>query len=361
MELEQNMTRVYVGEDVLSLARSRISVVFDNFKNVIVSVSGGKDSTTLYWLAVQEAQKRGRTVNAFFLDQEAEFQSSIDLMEQMMAHPVVKPLWYQVPLQMTNATSYEHPILDSWAEGAEWMRPKHFLAIHHIEEDYPKRFYRFFYWLESRMRDTAFLIGLRTEESLNRLRAVMQNPGWNSVLWSTRTRGQGTYRFYPIYDWSQSDVWKFISDNNLPYNRIYDKMLMAKKDSYKTMRVSNLIHEKSFRCLSDLQEYEPETFDKLVRRVPGVHVASVYAREEGVFDGNKLPRAFKTWLDYRNHLLETSPIMHKDKFTSMFDKQPKEEEMYRRQVRQLLLNDHENNLGIKPVRKKSIPDWWDIL
>ena len=31
----------------------------------------------------------------------------------------------------------------------------------------------------------------------------------------------------------------------------------------RTMRVSNLVHEKAFRCLTDLQELEPETYNKL--------------------------------------------------------------------------------------------------
>jgi hypothetical protein len=56
----------------------------------------------------------------------------------------------------------------------------------------------------------------------------------------------------------------------------------------------------------------------------------------------------------------------KDSFIKRFSSQPNNEEMYRRQVRQVLLNDHENNLKVESnldlgkkeaVRKK----WWSKL
>jgi predicted phosphoadenosine phosphosulfate sulfurtransferase len=359
------LKRVYIAEDVLSQARKRISLVFDNFEEIIVSVSSGKDSTVLYWLVVQEAQKRNRNVKVFFLDQEAEYSSSVSLMEYMMLHESVIPLWYQVPLDMTNATSYDECLFHAWGEGESWIRDKNKIAIKSIEGKYPNRFYSFFQWMEKNNPNTAFFIGLRAEESLNRLRAVIKNPGWGNIRWSTKTKGKNTFRFYPLYDWSVGDIWKFIADNNLPYNSIYDKMYQSNKNFYKTMRVSNLIHEKSFKCLGDLQLYEPETFDKLVGRVSGIHVASIYVKEDSVFETNKLPAQFTTWGAFREHLLETSPTNKKQKFLERFNKQPQEEQMYRKQVRQLLLNDYENNLDVcstkKDKKKTDLMKWWDVL
>ena len=42
----------YLDKDVLTAARERISYIFDNFEKIIVSVSGGKDSTVLCHLAL---------------------------------------------------------------------------------------------------------------------------------------------------------------------------------------------------------------------------------------------------------------------------------------------------------------------
>jgi len=357
--------RVYIEENVLHQTQKRISLIFDNFENIIVSVSSGKDSSVLYWLAIKEAEKRNRKIKVFFLDQEAEYSSSIDLISRIMRHDCVIPLWYQVALNMTNSTSYNDCIFHAWGKGEKWIRDKDPLAIQSIEENYPNRFYSFFKWMEKNNPNTAFFIGLRAEESLNRLRAVIKNPGWGTIKWSTKTLGDNTFRFYPLYDWSVGDIWKYLSDNNLPYNAIYDKMYSSNKNFYKSMRVSNLIHEKSFKCLSDLQIYEPDIFNKLVGRISGIHVASIYAREDSIFNTYKLPDKFKTWYEYREYLLCTSPMKKRDKFITRFDTQPKDEKAYRRQVRQLLLNDYENNLEVnfknKNKNNEELKRFHDIL
>src|SRR4030042_2258871 len=127
--MSPELKRVYISEDVLDQARKRVSLVFDNFENVIVSISSGKDSTALYWLVVKEAQRRNRKINVFFLDQEAEFSSSIRLIEHMMNHESVIPLWYQVALDMTNATSYNDCMFHAWGENEAWIRNKSEVAI----------------------------------------------------------------------------------------------------------------------------------------------------------------------------------------------------------------------------------------
>jgi predicted phosphoadenosine phosphosulfate sulfurtransferase len=363
MEHGSKISKIFLKESVLEKSCERISLVFDNFKDIIVSVSSGKDSTVLYWLLLYEAIKRNRKIGVFFLDQEAEYKSSVDIMGKMMAHPLIIPLWYQVPLRMTNATSYENDMLNSWGVGESWIREKHPLAIHEINEPYPDRFYGFVEWFEKRHENTAFFIGLRAEESLDRQRAVI-NPGWQGIRWCKKAKGRESFKFYPLYDWSMGDIWKFIYDNKLPYNIIYDKMYHSGKNYYKKMRVSNLIHEKSFKGLADLQIYEPDTFNKLIKRLPGVHVASIYAQEKSVFNVDELPKKFDTWLDFRDYLLKTCPLKNKDKFVNRFNNQPKDEEMYRRQVRQILLNDYENNLAVRTTNKSKNLDfekWWNIL
>ena len=362
--MKEKLSRIYTSENVLCAAQKRIALIFDEFEKIIVSISSGKDSTVLFWLALNEAIKRNRKIRAFFLDQEAEYESSIELMELMMSQPLVEPLWYQIPLRLTNATSYSNSMFYCWEEDKEWLRSKHPLAIHSIIEKYPDRFYSFFNWMEKKNPDTAFLIGLRAEEGINRLKAVMLYPGCGAIRWSTRTKGKNTFRFYPIYDWGVSDIWKFIYDNGVPYNSVYDRMYHSNKNYYKTMRVSNLIHEKSFKCLGDLQIYEPEMFDRLIKRMPGVHIASIYSKEKTVFSTDELPKGFDSWHNYKDFLLKTTPLEHKVRFEKRFSKQPKNEDMARKQVRQILINDYENNLKIKIVKRDKnelYEKWWKEL
>jgi predicted phosphoadenosine phosphosulfate sulfurtransferase len=351
------------NKNVLEAARERIAVLFDNFETINVSVSSGKDSTVLYWLALQEAIKRNRKITVFFQDQEAEYQSSIDIMKILMKHPNVISAWYQVPIYLTNATSYSDYFLYAWGPGEKWMREKDPIAIHSINEEYPKRFYGFFDWYESKNTEAAYLVGLRADESLTRFRAVTKHPGWNELNWSS---GKNPSKFYPIYDWTVYDVWKFIYDYNLPYNKIYDLMFMANYTIYNRMRVSNLIHEKSFKCLTDLPKFEPDTFNKLSKRIAGISTAARYASEKLVFDNKTLPKHYKTWKDFRDFLLLNIPEeKHRQKFENRFSKQEPTERTYKNQVGQLLINDYENSRSYDTKRaektKKLKEKWNEIL
>ncbi len=350
------MGKLYLKENVLTAARNRIATIFDRFEHIHVSISAGKDSTALFHLCLQEAVRRNQKIYAFFLDQEAEYEATIVLMRQIMNHPNIIPMWYQVPIEMTNATSFVDDMLYAWGEGQSWMRPKEPNSIHAIGDKYPPRFYPFFEWFEkTRPDNSAFFVGIRAEESLNRFRAIAKNPGVDEIMWSTKSKNKTSFRFYPIYDWGMGDIWKFIDEEKLPYNQIYDKMYQRNNSFYHTMRVSNLIHEKSFTCLTDLQELEPDTFEKIIKRIKGTHVASIYAKENYIFSANKLPEKFAAWLEYRNFLIETIPEKHRKRFVDRFANQVGDEYTYRQQCKQLLINDWENNISI--TKKKDVKIW----
>jgi predicted phosphoadenosine phosphosulfate sulfurtransferase len=290
-------------ENVLVSTQKRIALLFDKYDNIQLAFSGGKDSTVLFHLVNAEAIKRNRKFILYFQDQEAEYQGTIDFLEWAMSQPNVIPQWYQVPIFMTNAASHEQLFLWAWGDGEEWVREKHPLAIHKIENKYPKRFYKFNLWVAQQNRknfDGKFvsIIGLRAEESPDR-RFVMF--GEDSDLFWLRRKTEPN-KAYPIIDWSYTDVWKYLVENNLPYNKVYDKMYML-GGNLRYFRVSNLVHEKAFRCLTDLQELEPETYDKLERRLKGVHTAAMYGKENLMYSIKELPNQFKSWKEYKDFLL----------------------------------------------------------
>ena len=78
------LKQVYMPETVEAAAQRRIAYIFDEFENIIVSISGGKDSTVLCWLALQEARKRNRKIGIFFLDEEVVYQSTIEQVTWLM-------------------------------------------------------------------------------------------------------------------------------------------------------------------------------------------------------------------------------------------------------------------------------------
>lgn len=335
-------------ENVLDAVRKRISYLFDHYDNISLSFSGGKDSTALFHLVNAEAIKRDRKFILYFQDQEAEYQGTIDFVEWAMTQPNVIPLWYQVPIFMTNAASQQQLFLWAWGEGEEWIREKHPIAIHSIETMYPKRFHKFNLWVGQNLKklkgSSVSIIGLRAEESPDR-RFVMF--GEDSDLFWLR-RKNTPHKAYPIIDWRYTDVWKYLIENNLKYNKVYDKMYML-GGNLKFFRVSNLVHEKAFRCLTDLQELEPETYDKLEKRLHGVHTAAIYGKENLVYSIKSLPENFKTWKEYKDFLLSS---IHPD-LKRIFDYQwlrlqhIDDEDCFKYMVKRILLCDWEGNITSK--------------
>ena len=285
------LKQVYINKTVLDSARERMTYIFDEFENIIVSVSGGKDSTVLAHLALTEAHRRGRKVGMFFLDEEVVYDSTIQQIEYLMGmYPEnTVRLWLQIEFRLTNAASLTESQLVCWEKGKHkiWMRKKRADTIQHkpwaIERETVRdrnKGFGFYDALDNFQRsreNTAFLVGLRATESPNRWRAVSKNPGYKGVFWCTRM-SRGSVSFYPLYDWNFHDIWKYIYDNQLKYSKIYDYM-HKKGMGLQEIRVSSLIHEKSFKALVELPEFEPKTYDRLLKRVKGISIGNLYGKD----------------------------------------------------------------------------------
>lgn len=370
------LRQVYINKDVLTAAKERISYIFDEFENVCVSISGGKDSTTLAHLTLTEAHKRNRKVGIFFLDEEVVYDSTIKQVKYIMnLYPenTIK-LWYQIPFHLTNATSLKDTQFIPWEPGKAkvWMRHKEPDSIQH--KPWPKEketvrdknkglgFYDVIENFENSRGNTAFLVGLRATESPNRWRAVSKNPS-HGMFYATGLK-HGNVSAYPLYDWNFHDIWKYIYDNKLHYSKIYDYMY-KKGMGLQEIRVSSLIHEKSFKALVELPEFEPETYNRLLKRAKGIQAGHIYGKNNEILRARKLPKNFKSWKEYRDFLMETYP--DKDKkwiFEKRFKNHLNNNYVARQQCRQLILNDYENNLPIdnKPdPREETIRKWRELL
>jgi len=363
------LVQVYDSDkNVLDAARERIAFIFDHFDDVKVSISGGKDSTVLAHLMLTEAKERNCKIGLFFLDEEVMYQSSVDqisyLMEEVAPDNVI-PLWLQVEFNLTNATSYSESHLIAWEAGRHkiWMRPKKSYAIKHYPWNVDDQiilnrkigldFYAVIANFQACYSNNAIVVGLRATESMNRWRAVAKNPvsvGKESIYWATRD-GENV-AFYPIYDWNFHDVWKYIDERKIKYSKIYDYQF-RKGMSINEMRVSSLIHEKSFKSIVELPEFEPETYNRLVKRVGGIEIAQETGKDAKLFRCRKLPKNFNSWKKYRDFLLETYPGEKKRNiFVKRFSRHLDNEWVARQQCRQLILCDVENNI---PVENKPDP------
>lgn len=349
-------------KSVLDAARERMEFIFDNFEQIIVSVSGGKDSTCLASLALSEAKRRGRKIGIHFLDEEVVYQSSVDQVDYLMTlfPEVITKIWLQMEFRLTNATSVQDGQLVCWEAGKHkiWIRPKLPDSIHFrmwAEETQTVRdknkgfgFYDVIENFERCYRGAAFLVGLRAAgESPNRWRAVVKNPvaiAGRNVYWGTK-KGANV-ALYPLYDWNFHDIWRYIADEELRYSKVYDWQF-RKGYPISQMRVSSLIHERAFKSIVDLPEFEPKTYDRLQKRIKGISLAQETGKASKLFACRKLPKNFKSWIAYRDFLIQT----HSDQarihiFIDRFSRHLNNEYVARQQCRQLILNDYENNLPI---------------
>ena len=90
--------KIFLEHNVYEGALARIRYLFNEFENLYVNFSGGKDSTVLLKLTIQVATEMGRLpVKAMFLDQECEWECVIEFMRRTAKRDEVEFSWLQVP------------------------------------------------------------------------------------------------------------------------------------------------------------------------------------------------------------------------------------------------------------------------
>jgi len=89
------MAKRPLGIDVFSATKERINYIFDTFQKVYVSFSGGKDSTVMLHMVMEEAIKRQRKVGLLFIDLEGQYKLTIDHIHECIAMYAehVEPYW----------------------------------------------------------------------------------------------------------------------------------------------------------------------------------------------------------------------------------------------------------------------------
>ena len=172
------------------------------------------------------------------------------------------------------------------------------------------------------------------------------------------------FTFYPIYDWSFSDVWKYIHDNNLKYTKLYDQQYQH-GIAIKSMRVSNLHHETAVEALYYLQDLDKDLWNKLTARISGINTAGKLGRDN-FFNIDKLPFMFTGWKEYRDHLLDnliTDPVHHKV-FKKKFDDMDNrytfnfyQDDLYKAHIKSLLANDFEFTKITNWERNPNVDTW----
>lgn len=285
----------------------RIEYLFDEFENIAVNFSGGKDSTVTLNLALMVAEKKNRLpLKVLFIDQEAEWDCTIDYMKSVMYDPRVEPYWFQIPFRIFNATCSDEPWLNAWDVNPEvtWIREKDPIAIHKNPtqiDRFGELFNALYNWI-FKGKSHAVLAGVRCEESPARRTGLTTFATYKWITWGkVENNKRDQFVFYPLYDWSYRDIWKAIHDNRWEYCVLYDYMYQYGISPMK-MRLSNVTHETAVDSLFFLQEIEGDLWARLTQRLRGINTAGILKHDWKC--PNELPFMFKNWKEYRDHLLE---------------------------------------------------------
>ena len=318
------MAKRYLDTDVLTATKQRIAWTFDTFSRIYVSFSGGKDSSVMLHLVMDEAIKRGRKVGVLFVDLEAQYKLTIDHIAEMyrLYADHIEPYWVSLPIALRNAVSQYEPKWTCWGDGAEWVRKPPKMAItdrdyfpfYHYDMEFEEFVPAFGKWY-GKMQLTACFVGIRADESLNRYRTIVRDKSRYEDKGFTTWCGEGLYNIYPIYDWRTEDVWTYNAKFNKPYNRLYDLMHQAGLSIHQ-QRICQPYGNDQRKGLWLFQVIEPETWAKIVARVNGANQGALYARESGNITGNiKISKPEgHTWESFAQLLLASMPDKTREHF-----------------------------------------------
>jgi predicted phosphoadenosine phosphosulfate sulfurtransferase len=329
------MPKKYINIDVLSASRARIKETFDNVERIYIAFSGGKDSSVMFHLVMEEAIRRGQKVGVMFIDFEAQYAATIVHVKEMFAMYAdhIERHWICIPMLLRNAVTNYEPRWMCWEPGKEnlWLRQKP--SGCKTETDYPfavpgMEFEEFIVlfgkWYGQGKRCAGF-IGIRAQESLHRYCAIAtwekRDLMLNGRRWTTKIVDD-VYNVYPIYDWRTEDIWRYHSKYpDKPHNTIYDLMHMAGV-KLTQQRLCQPFGDDQRRGLWLYHILEPETWSRLVARVNGANSGALYVEESGnVMGYNKITKPDgHTWRTFCNLLLRTMPKKTRDHYIVRFKK-----------------------------------------
>lgn len=322
------MPKLRLGINVLQAAQERIAWTFDKFNRISVSFSGGKDSTVMLHLVMEEAIKRNRKIGLLLIDLEGQYRMTMEHAQRCynMYANNVEPYWVCLPIHLRNAVSVFETHWVCWEKEKKeaWIRnppdgaitDENFFPFFHPAMEFEEFVPEFGEWY-AQGETTAVFVGIRTDESLNRFRTIagVKKQTMEGRLWTTRVT-ENAYNVYPIYDWKTADLWTYHARNpKLPYNHLYNLMHQAGLTIHQ-MRICQPYGDDQRKGLWLFHLIEPETWARVVARVNGANTGALYVQESGNITGyrrvSKPPQ--HTWQSFAQLLVNSMPPKTKEHY-----------------------------------------------
>lgn len=300
----------HTNKTVYEASLERIAYCFNQFDNVLVSFSGGKDSGIMLNLCYQYAKENNllHKLAIYHLDYEAQYTYTTDYVTNTFERlSDIRRFWLCLPVGANCGCKMDTDTWIPWHKPDKkvWCRkmPSYKYVINEDNAPFKIDVGRLDYavqddfcnWFEQKYGSTAVMIGIRADESHDRQRVILLH-GWKP----------NPHRIYPIYDWKTEDVWTANAKFNWEYNKLYDLFYRAGV-SVNSMRVANPFHTCGLESLKLYRAIEPKLWGKLLNRINGVNFGSIYGGTSAVgFKALSKPDHF-TWKQYAEFLIETNP------------------------------------------------------
>lgn len=317
-----------IGINVYDAAVQRTEWTFDNFDRIYMSFSAGKDSTVMLHIAADIARKRGRKFGLLLVDLEAQYKLTISHAEKLYEEyaDVIEPYWVSLPIALRNAVSVYEPKWLCWdpEKESDWIRTPPDYAItdqSYFEFFHPgmefEEFVPLFGEWYSNGEKCACMVGIRSDESLNRWRTIASKTKEtiDSKIWTTKVT-DSVYNVYPVYDWKGRDIWRYHSKfPDKPFNELYEFMHKAGVP-LGSMRICQPYGDDQRRGLWLFHIVEPETWAKIVSRVSGANSGALYIQESGNINGyHKIQKPDgHTWKSFAQLFLASLPKKTKEHY-----------------------------------------------
>ena len=318
--------------NVFDASIERLDFIFENFNRIYLSFSGGKDSGVMLNQVVDYMRERGITkrIGLMTLDNEANYTHSLNFMHEIIQDnlDLLDVYWCCLPITLPCTVSSYATDWQCWGVNDEdkWIRPM-------PQEEYIVNIdnHKFDFFQENMMYDTfwdkfgdwyaqgekcACLIGIRSDESLNRFRAIMNDrkETLKGRMW-TKKNTKLVYNCYPIYDWKTEDVWIANCKFDWKYNELYDIFWKAGL-SIAQMRVASPFMSESKSSLNLYRVIDAGVWSRLCARVSGANFVATYGKQLS-YNSFKLPEGH-TWKSFTKFLLDTLPKESGENFKMRF-------------------------------------------
>jgi hypothetical protein len=307
-------------KNVYELTQERLKMIFEEFDNIYISFSGGKDSGVLLNLCIDYIRQNSlkRKIGIFHMDYEVQYSMTIDYVNRVLEtnRDILDVYRICVPFRVTTCTSMYQSYWRPWDEQKKeaWVRemPKDAMKVDKFpfynrkmwDYDFQIEFSRWLH-LQKAARRTCCLVGIRTQESYNRWRTIYRGvkKQYKNCMWSTEI-DENVYNLYPLYDWKTEDIWVANGKFGWDYNKLYDLYYQAGV-SLDRQRVASPFINEAIESLALYKVIDPDTWGKMIGRVNGIGFAGLYGNTHAA--GRKsirLPEGY-TWKSFMEFLLST--------------------------------------------------------